>query len=327
VKRVALLALVTFVVAPLIARAHEVRPAYLDIREERAGEFSVLFKTPMVGDLRLSLVAEVSGSLVVLTPMATRTTGEAAVQMWRFRADSLRGRTVRIAGLEETLTDALVRVSFMDGGTWVRRLTPQMAAAVIPEMQSAWAVAGSYLMLGIEHILLGVDHLLFVLALLMLTTGTWRLLKAVTAFTVAHSITLGLATLGFVHVPSKPVEAIIALSIVFVAAEIVHAREGRRGLAAEMPWVVAFTFGLLHGFGFAGALSEIGLPEGHIPLGLFFFNVGVEIGQLLFIAAALSLVALVRRGPVALPRWTALTPTYAIGGIASFWLIQRVAAF
>ena len=145
--------------------------------------------------------------------------------------------------------------------------------------------------LGVEHILLGVDHLLFVLALLLLTTGTWQLVKTVTAFTVAHSITLGLATLGFVHVPSKPVEAVIALSIVFVAAEIIRARRGQIGLAAKLPWIVAFTFGLLHGFGFAGALSEVGLPEGHIPVALLFFNLGVEAGQLVFVAVVLSIIA------------------------------------
>ena len=158
-------------------------------------------------------------------------------------------------------------------------------------------------------------------------TGTWRLVKTVTAFTVAHSITLGLATLGFVHVPSKPVEAVIALSIVFVAAEIVQARRGRAGLAAQMPWIVAFTFGLLHGFGFAGALSEVGLPEGHIPVALLFFNLGVEAGQLLFVAAVLALVACARRIRVAWPRWAELVPPYAIGSVAMFWVIQRVAAF
>ena len=182
-------------------------------------------------------------------------------------------------------------MSFADGSTWIQRLTPQQPATVIPVQPGAWEVAGTYLGLGVEHILTGIDHLLFVLALLLLTTGTWRLLKTVTAFTVAHSITLALATLGLVHVPPKPVEAVIALSIVFVAAEILHARRGRIGLAARMPWIVAFTFGLLHGFGFAGALSEVGLPAGQIPVALLFFNLGVEAGQLLFIAAVLALVA------------------------------------
>jgi hypothetical protein len=166
-----------------------------------------------------------------------------------------------------------------------------------------------------------------VLALLLLTKGTWRLVKTVTAFTVAHSITLGLATLGIVHVPSRPVEAVIALSIVFVAAEIVQARRDRAGLAAQMPWIVAFIFGLLHGFGFAGALSEVGLPEGHIPVALLFFNLGVEAGQLLFVAAVLAVVAGIRWTGMAWPRWARLIPPYAIGSLAMFWVIQRVAAF
>lgn len=326
-RRLAPLLVLLALLAPVRAVAHEVRPAYLELREEHPGEFNVLWKTPMLGERRLALNPDISGPADILTPVATRMTGSAAVQTWRIRVEVLRGRTLRIVGLEHTLTDALVRIAFADGGTWVQRLTPQAPAAVIPERQEAWSIAGTYFKLGVEHILLGIDHLLFVLALLLLTTGTWRLVKTVTAFTVAHSLTLALATLGVVHVPSRPVEAIIALSIVVVAGEIVHASEGRKGVAAEMPWVVAFTFGLLHGFGFAGALSEVGLPESHIPLALLFFNFGVEIGQLLFVAAVLPLMVLVRRMPLVLPHWSELAPTYAIGGIAGFWVIERVAAF
>jgi hydrogenase/urease accessory protein HupE len=325
--RLSWLLILAALMSPLAGHAHEVRPAYLDLQEERSGEFSVLWKTPMLGDLRLALDPVFSGSVEALTPVATRMTGDAAVRTWRLRADSLRGQTLRIAGLESTLTDALVRITFADGSSWVQRLTPQQPESFIPMRQDSWGVAATYLVLGVEHILTGIDHLLFVLALLLLTTGTWRLVKTVTAFTVAHSITLGLATLGIVHVPSKPVEAIIALSIVFVAAEIVHARQGQVGLAAHMPWIVAFTFGLLHGFGFAGALSETGLPEGHIPVALLFFNLGVEAGQLLFVAAVLALVAVARRIHIAWPRWAELVPPYAIGSLAMFWVIQRVAAF
>jgi hydrogenase/urease accessory protein HupE len=303
---------------PLPGHAHEVRPAYLDLSEEGPGEFSVLWKTPMLGEMRLALQPIFSGPVEVVTPVATRTTGNAAVQTWRLRAESLRGQTLRIVGLETTLTDVLVRIAFADGSSWVERLSPPRPGSVIPTRPSAWGVAGTYLALGIEHILIGIDHLLFVLALLLLTTGTWRLVKTVTAFTVAHSITLGLATLGIVHVPSSPVEAVIALSIVFVAAEIVQARRGRAGLAAQMPWIVAFIFGLLHGFGFAGALSEVGLPEGHIPIALLFFNLGVEAGQLLFVAAVLALVAGMRRTGMAWPRWAGLVPPYAIGSMAMF---------
>jgi hydrogenase/urease accessory protein HupE len=321
-----LVALATLLV-PLPGHAHEVRPAYLDLREERPGEFSVLWKTPMLGEMRLALDPVFSGPAEAVAPVAGRTTGDAAVQTWRLRAENLRGQTLRIAGLETTLTDALVRVAFADGRTWVHRLTPRQPEVVIPTRPNAWGVAGTYLALGVEHILTGIDHLLFVLALLLLTKGTWRLVKTVTAFTVAHSITLGLATLGIVHVPSRPVEAVIALSIVFVAAEIVQARRGRASLAAQMPWIVAFIFGLLHGFGFAGALSEVGLPEGHIPVALLFFNLGVEAGQLLFIAAVLTLVTGARRIPMAWPLWAGLVPPYAIGSLAMFWVIQRVAAF
>lgn len=308
--------------------AHEVRPAYLELREEKASEFGVLWKTPMRGEMRLALLPEFSGRTENLPPVATRQTDGAAVQTWRVKAiEPLRGQSVRILGLEATMTDALVRIEFADGSSWVKRLTAQEPAAVIPPRQSGGSVAAEYLKLGVEHILLGIDHLLFVLALLMITRGTWRLVKTVTAFTVAHSITLALATLGFVHVPQAPVEAVIALSIVFVAVEIVHARRGVEGITARAPWIVAFTFGLLHGFGFAGALSEIGLPQGHIPLALLFFNVGVEAGQLLFIAAVLAFVALARRVRVPLPRWAELVPPYAIGSVAMFWVIQRVAAF
>lgn len=312
---------------PLPGYAHEVRPAYLDLSEDPPGEFSVLWKTPMMGELRLALDPVFSGPVDVLAPVMARRTGDATVQTWRLRAEELRGQTLRIKGLESTLTDVLARIAFTDGSMWVERLTPRQPSALIPARPTAWNVADTYLGLGVEHILTGVDHLLFVLALLLLTTGTWRLVKTVTAFTVAHSITLGLATLGIVHVPPKPVEAVIALSIVFVAAEILHAREGRAGLATRMPWIVAFTFGLLHGFGFAGALSAVGLPEGQIPVALLFFNLGVEAGQLLFIAGVLALVAVMKGIRVAWPAWAGMVPPYAIGTMAMFWVIQRVVAF
>jgi hydrogenase/urease accessory protein HupE len=308
--------------------AHEVRPVYLELREEKTSEFSVLFKTPMRGDARLALEVAFSGDTEILVPVTTQSTDGAAIRIWRMRAiDPLSGQRVKIAGLNGTMTDALVRIEFSDGSIWMERLTPPRPEVTIPMRQSGWIVAAGYFKLGVEHILLGIDHLLFVLALLIIARGTWSLVAAITAFTVAHSITLALATLGFVHVPAKPVEAVIALSIAFVAAEIVHARRGREGLAASAPWIVAFTFGLLHGLGFAGALSEVGLPQGHIPVALLFFNIGVEVGQLLFVAAVLVVGALIRRYGSPLPLWARLGPAYAIGSVAMFWVIQRVASF
>jgi hydrogenase/urease accessory protein HupE len=192
-------------------------------------------------------------------------------------------------------------------------------------------VAATYTVLGVEHILLGIDHLLFILALLLLVRGWGRLAATVTAFTIAHSFTLAAATLGLVHVPQRPVEAAVALSIAFVAAEIVQARRGQPGLTARSPWIAAFAFGLLHGLGFAGALSEVGLPQSAIPAALFFFNIGVEIGQLLFIAAAFAVFVTARQAARRLrapqPSWAWRIPPYAIGSIAAFWVIQRVAVW
>jgi len=310
------------------ALAHEVRPVYLQVTELDDGAFDVLFKTPMRGDLRLALDVELSGKVEVMTTVMAQMTDDAILQTWRIRAvEPLAGQAVRIDGLENTMTDALVRIEFADGRAWVQRLTPAQPQAIIPVTPGAWQVAQTYLLLGVEHILLGIDHLLFVLGVLLLTAGMRQLIGAITAFTLAHSVTLAAATLGLVHVPSKPVEAAIALSIVFVAAEIIRARSGRVALAAKMPWLVAFGFGLLHGFGFAGALSAIGMPEGQIPVGLLFFNVGVEAGQLLFVAGVLALLALIRASRLSMPRWGALVLPYLIGTFAMSLVIQRIVAF
>jgi len=202
---------------------------------------------------------------------------------------------------------------------------------VVPKQPGRSEVMRTYFGFGVEHILTGIDHLLFVLALLLLVKGLRRIVATVTAFTLAHSITMAGATLGWVHMPGPPIEATIALSIAFLAAEILHNRQGRPGLAASYPWIVAFTFGLLHGFGFAGALAQIGLPAGEIPMALLFFNLGVEIGQLLFIAAVFTVFWLIRwiaRG-VDLPRiaWVSALPAYVIGSLAVFWVLQRTAGF
>jgi hydrogenase/urease accessory protein HupE len=320
-----LLALALALLSSLVS-AHGLRSAYLDIREENAGEFSIVWKT-QIGP-GSSLVPDFSGRTEMMAPPVRRITGNAIIETWRLRTlEPMRGQALSIAGLDRTVSDVLTHVEFADGSTWVKRLTAAEPSAVIPPAQSGWSVAGEYLELGIEHILLGIDHLLFVLALLIISKGTRRLVVTVTAFTLAHSITLGMAAFGVVNVPSGPVEATIALSIAFVAMEIIHSRQGRIGLAAQAPWIVAFAFGLLHGFGFAGALSEIGLPPGHIPTALLFFNVGVEIGQLLFIGLVLVFMKLTLSLMTGLPRWATLVPPYAIGSVAMFWVFERVSGF
>lgn len=323
-----LIVLLGALLAPLAGFAHEVRPAYLELREVQPGEFAVLWKTPMRGDMRLALAPAFPSSVSTLSPVVSRTSGGAAIQSWTIGSrEPLRGQVLGIQGLDATMTDVLVRIEFADGTNWLHRLKPQQPEATIPPRQSAWEVAREYLLLGIEHILLGVDHLLFVLALVLIVVGWRHLLGTITAFTVAHSCTLVAATLGMLQVPGPPVEAVIALSIVFVAGEIIRSRHGRVGLTARAPWVVAFAFGLLHGFGFAGALSEVGLPQGHIPTALLFFNVGVEIGQLMFIAVVLAVIRQFRHLVFRLPYWFVLLPPYAIGSLAMFWVIQRIAAF
>jgi hydrogenase/urease accessory protein HupE len=311
-----------------LAHAHELRPAYLEINETAAGHYNVLWHTPLNAGVRLPIVLKLPEGVVDVTPAAVWELPDSIVERRFIKiSDGLAGKRIDFVGLEATLTDVLARVHLRDGSESTTLVRPSKAWMEIKGSQGFFSVAASYTLLGIEHIGFGIDHLLFVLALLIITSGTMRLIKTVTAFTVAHSITLALATLGFVHVPLKPVEATIALSIVFVAFEIIRRRQGQNGIASRAPWIVAFTFGLLHGFGFAGALSEVGLPQNHIPAALFFFNVGVELGQVAFIAVVLSCIALVRRIPLCLPRWAELIPPYAIGSIAMFWVVQRVAAF
>jgi hydrogenase/urease accessory protein HupE len=313
------------------AWAHEVRPAYLELRETGPDTYDVLWKVPGLGDeMRLGIYVALPVGSTNLTEPRGAFVNSAFIERWTMkRAGGLTGGTIQIDGLRGTATDVLVRVQRLDGTTQLTRLTPSAPSFVVEASPSRTEVVRSYLSLGVEHILGGLDHLLFVLALLIITRGSWRLVKTVTAFTVAHSITLSLATLGLVNVPSAPVEAVIALSIVFVAAEIVHERQGRPGLTENAPWVVAFTFGLLHGFGFAGALSEIGLPQGDVPLALFSFNVGVEVGQLLFMAAVFAVIAaarqIKRRVALPSPTWAWRVVPYAIGSVSAFWLIQRVA--
>jgi hydrogenase/urease accessory protein HupE len=264
-----------------------------------------------------------------ITPRRSSYANGASVIRWQVEVPGgLAGKAVAFPDMPTSRVDVLVRLVRADGSEQLARILPSDPQFAVTASPGSYEVARTYTVLGVEHILTGVDHLMFVLALIMLVRGTRRLLVTVTAFTMAHSITLALATLGVIHVPGPPVEATIALSIVFVASEIVQGLRGHEGLAAKKPWLVAFTFGLLHGLGFAGALAEVGLPVNAIPIALLFFNIGVEIGQLLFIAAVIALARLVMRLARDRDLRPALiVPAYVIGAVASFWVIERVSAF
>ncbi len=326
----------TLLVQP--ATAHEMRPGYLEIRESAPETYDVLWKVPARGtDARLGLYLRFADDVEMLEDPVSAFIGTAHTQRMRIRrVGGLDGTAVTIEGLDGTFTDVLLRLERADGSELTHRLSPEAPSVVIEAEPGIGRVAWTYFVLGVEHILGGIDHLLFIFALLLVVAGWRKLVGTITAFTLAHSITLALATLGFVNVPGPPVEAVIALSIVFVAAEIVHGRRRKPGLTERSPWIVAFTFGLLHGFGFAGALSEVGLPQSSIPLALLTFNVGVETGQLLFIAGMLAVYTTLQRipppsrwakQPTRLPEWALELPPYAIGGVAAFWMIERVVGF
>jgi hypothetical protein len=313
-------------------QAHEVRPGYLELRELDPGTWDILWKVPARGDMRLGLYVKLPETCVEGNPNTQFING-AYIERWRTKCSrGLVGETVGIQGLASTRTDVLVRVTHLGDGTQTIRLTPSEPEFSITGKANWKQVASSYMSLGAEHILIGIDHLLFILALLFLVGGWGRLVGTITTFTLAHSLTLAAATLGWVHVPQTPVEAAIALSIVFVAVEILHGNQGKQGLASRMPWVIAFLFGLLHGLGFAGALNQIGLPDHAIPLALAFFNIGVEIGQLVFIAVIFGLVWFIRHlvqdENGKLDTWQSISRTsvptaYVIGTIAMFWVFER----
>jgi hydrogenase/urease accessory protein HupE len=312
------------------AQAHESRPAYLEINELTPNRYTVLWRTPVTADMPLPVRLQLPPDVRNLSPPAIRDLSDSRIESRLVESpDGLAGKRIAFAGLQGTITDVLVRVQLANGVQSSTLVHPSNAWVEVPRTPGPFTVAKTYAALGVEHILTGFDHLCFVLALILIVGFNRRLFWTVTAFTVAHSITLALATLGVIHIPGPPVEATIALSIVFVANEIVQQQRGREGLASKQPWLVAFAFGLLHGLGFAGALAAIGLPANAIPLALLFFNIGVEVGQLMFIAtifAAWKLLPRMAANRVDLRR-AALVPAYLIGGIASYWVIERISGF
>ena len=316
-------------IAATPASADELRPAFLDLREKAQDEFAVAWKIPALGDLRLGIYVRLPPEC---RPKAepVRNVDNAGSFFERWTAvcpGGLKGREISIDGLRVTPIETLVHIEYRDGSTQVVRLTSATPSFVVTGVQSRLGVAQTYLALGVDHILTGLDHLLFVLTLVLLIRDRWMLLKTITAFTVAHSITLAGATFGYMSLPQKPMEAVIALSIAFVASELVKLGSGERRLSQDYPWVIAFVFGLLHGFGFAGALKEIGLPPNETPLALLMFNVGVEAGQLMFVAAivlGMRAVGALFDVPASRARKIA---AYAIGAMTMTWFVFRVSSF
>lgn len=313
------------------ALADVFRPAYLQLQQTDAEHYQVLWKVPALDEQTTLKVRPVfpEGTLELGQRSSSYASG-ALVQRWKVSVPGgLEGKPIAFSGLSAMGLDVLVRIERTDGSEQLERILPLDPQFVLKPPQGPLEVVSTYTVLGFGHILAGFDHLLFVFALILLVRDLRQLVLTVTAFTVAHSITLALATLDMVQLPGPPVEASIALSIVFVAQEIIHRRQGHAGLASRKPWLVAFAFGLLHGLGFAGALAEVGLPHNAIPLALLFFNVGVELGQLAFIGGVLGLAALFRRllRGSAEPRWVVPVQAYLIGGVASYWLLERITAF
>jgi len=311
------------------AAAHELQPGSLDVRQLTSERFEVIWRAPIYYGKPHPATLQL--------PEHWQTVGEPTVRQFSDSAlhrrvvsvpdGAIEGGVIRFIGLEGTITDVFVRFAWLNGAESTAIARPSQPYVGVEGQRSAWQVAGDYTALGVDHILSGYDHLTFVLALLLIVSGTRRLLVTVTSFTLAHSITLAAATLGVMWVPGPPIEATISLSILFLASELIKVNRGQDSLTARYPWIVAFTFGLLHGFGFAGALNDIGLPQNEIALALLMFNVGVELGQLLFIAAILVLLMALRKVRREWPAWVHQVPAYGIGGIAAFWFINRVAGF
>jgi hydrogenase/urease accessory protein HupE len=324
-KRSAVLLLLLGFIAMSVV-AHEVRPAYLELRQTNAETYDVLWKVPGRGeDLRFGVYARLPGNCQKSSEIQTTAINNAFSDRWTVQCTGgITGGAIFIEGLSSSVIDVLVRIQRIDGTIQVTRLTPSAPSFTVEASPSKVQLASTYVSLGVEHILYGIDHLLFVLGLMLLVRDFRSLVKTITAFTVAHSITLGAATLGFIHVEVAPVEATIALSILFLSAELVRSQRGESGIAQRAPWIVAFAFGLLHGLGFASTLGKMGLPHSEIPIALLLFNVGVELGQLGFVLVFAGFLRSLATLEIRWPNWMRAIPAYSIGAFAALTFLQRV---
>jgi hydrogenase/urease accessory protein HupE len=307
------------------ANAHETRPATLDIKERIKGRYEVIWRTPLYYGVRLPIRMELPDYWENAVDPKEQVLPDWVVErrvviMGKGEID---GSTIRFPGLEATITDVFVRYSRPDGTASTLVARPSKPYIELRVNRSWFGTAKEYITLGFHHIIFGVDHLLFVLGLLLIVHGRMMLFKTITSFTVAHSITLGIATLGYASAPLPPLNAAIALSILFLGPEIVRSWRGETSLTIRYPWFVAFMFGLLHGFGFASGLSTTGMPKAEIPWALLCFNIGVEIGQIGFVILILLLSRSFGILKVPWPKWVERAPGYAVGIFGAYWTIQR----
>ncbi len=310
---------------PSLVGAHETRPAYLEIRETARDQFELLWRTPVSAGMRLPVLLRLPSDIEDRKPPTSEELADSLVEhCWVTVPGGITKRRLDFPGLESTITDVVVRTELLDGRAFTMIVHPSRSWVEIPASETRRARVANYILLGIRHIALGADHLLFLLGLLLIVKDRWMLLKTVTAFTVAHSLTLTLATLGYANAPLVPLNAAIALSILFLGPEIVRSWRGQSSFTIRRPWVVAFAFGLLHGFGFASALTSTGLPRPELLLALVSFNVGVELGQLSFVLLILLLERAFRTLEIRWPHWVEVLPGYTVGSLGAFWTVQRL---
>lgn len=311
------------------ASAHEVRPAYLEIDQTAPTSYRVTWKQPTMGDVAIHLVPHISNGWLKKQPADQYAAGGFLIRTWKVSAPSpaaLEGQAVFIEGLKDTITDTFVRIKLSGNRQFDTILRPDSPSFRISFADGQSMGLPSFLLLGIQHILTGPDHLLFLLGLLLIVRDRWMLLKTVSSFTLAHSLTLALATFNLIQLSTPLLNALIALSILFIAPEVIRAQRGGTSLTIRHPWVVAFLFGLLHGMGFATGLTSLGLEKGALLAALVLFNIGVEIGQLAFIVLVFALKRSFRLMELRWPAAAAATPTYAIGILGAAWTIQYCAA-
>lgn len=307
--------------------AHESQPGLLQIKQVNPSRYQLNWRAPIYYGQPHPARLKLPENWQIVREPTVRQLPDSALHGWivDIQGGSINGSVIRFPGLEATITDVFVRISRMDGSETSLVVRPTRPYVELRGERPWYQSAGEYLILGFHHILMGIDHLLFVMGLMIIVQGSRMLIKTITSFTVAHSVTLAIATLGLASIPGPPLNAAIALSILFLGPEIVRVWHGKTSFTIRHPWVVAFGFGLLHGFGFASGLSTVGMPKAEIPQALFMFNVGVELGQIAFVVLMLLIYRSLKILAFRWPRWVEFMPGYTIGSLGAFWTIQRVA--